>query len=221
LRTTAPCRRARTHRSRRPRNIAVTRTFVSNNLSLSESAGPPPTATGYFIELSKTPRYFSEGDVLRVLRKEIEEIKGTDITVLTQRLEPTDHSISVIPERRWVVGFTDKMVATTCATKINNLKFGLATLQCRLVGELTFSENFLISPMIQAKNLPKKCTPEMLEEWISPVTNFAFEANDKIYGNGETRISAMGEAERSLILMTRNLTSFNSSVVNMESVEGY
>jgi len=101
----------------------------------------------------------------------------------------------------------------------------LATLQCRLVGELNFNENFLISPMIQAKNLPRKCDPEMLTDWISPVTNFAFEATDEIYsnslGNSETRVTAVGEAERSLILMTKNLTLFNGNVVNLEPVDGY
>jgi len=66
----------------------------------------------------------------------------------------------------------------------------------------------------------------MLDDWISPLSNFAFDVTEKIEydstsGSGDTIINTVGEAERSLILMTRNFTTFNGNVVTMEPVDGY
>jgi len=138
----------------------------------------------------------------------------------------SDQSSPVYPERRWVVGFSDEKVANNYATKLNNFKYGLVTLQCKLVGKLTFNENIWLSPMIHIKNLPPKCSTKMLDDWISPLSNFAFDVTEKIEydstsGSGDTIINTVGEAERSLILMTRNFTTFNGNVVTMEPVDGY
>jgi hypothetical protein len=129
---------------------------------------------------------------LRLLTKESSKIQADDIRMVTQRVEPSPAS-KLHPERRWIVGFSEANTASNFAEKVrpwcflvdsfqlNNQSAGLSQVKCRLLGEVKFTDNYMVNPMIKAKYVPRGINSHSLREWVSPVVNLAF-TTSTLYG---------------------------------------
>jgi len=201
---------------------------------------PPklPPEEGIFIELSNTPRYFSENDVIRAISSvvnptgnqdpppEVAKISLADVVTIVQRLEPTansetDYGNYLFPERRWVIGFKNEIHAKTFTRELNNKPFGLVKLKARFLGRILFDSRTTFIPlMISVKNLPKDMSASELKNWITQVKNINLNVEKKV-GSDTALIKVADESERSFILLTRNLTKISENTVQMEPVDGH